>query len=363
MKNSVSNILIVSLLISYIVFLTTNGIGNFKYDNKQLNFMENKYEEIESRYNYLINNIKTGDVEENNREILYLEELKEEILDNLENEGEFWLIDLKNIINQKEETLIKNFMDEENNYKINDNYIKLKNEIDEYNMYYNFKRKPVEYSESLLLKYFTSIFNSRVHQVFLTCIVLFISILIINSGKYGYKGFLKISAVNVISIISIQLLSLFTLLMVDGVDNIFYPIRVVTEFKKDFSFGNNILDKAVPFYQIIVYTLAIESIYILFLVGVVKMMDLLFHVKWIKVISSFVLLIGIGAVSFTKYSGISFLSYGKFFDFVRGYETLYKEHQFLNMKYFIIFFMLNMIILGSTYLYKKYILNDKFLFG
>lgn len=361
MKKNFRSILIVALFISYFIFLFTNGVGNFQYDNKQLNFMENKYEEIESRYKYLIDNINVGDIEENNREILYLEELRNEILDSLEKNGEFWLIDLNNIIKNKEESLIKQYVKESNDLEANKMYIKLKNEIDEYSMYYNLKEKPIEYSDSLLVKSFMNIFNGIVHQIFLTAIVLFISLLVMNSENYGYIGFWKTSLISVISIISIQLVNVLIWIMIDGVDNIFYPVRVVTDFKN--GVGDNILDRAMPFYQVILNTFGVEIIYILFIIGVVKTMDLLFNIKYLKVINSILLLTGIGAISFTKYSGISFFSYGRFFDFTRGYETLYKEGEFLSMKFFMFFFIINMVVLCSVYLYKKYIINDKFLFN
>ncbi len=39
--------------------------------------------------------MSVGNIEENNREILYLDEMRSEILDSVDKEGEFWKVELK----------------------------------------------------------------------------------------------------------------------------------------------------------------------------------------------------------------------------------------------------------------------------
>lgn len=122
--------------------------------------------------------MSVGNIEENNREILYLDEMRSEILDSVDKEGEFWKVELKNIILQKEELLLKSSFDRDTNY------LRLKNETDEYNLYYSLGKKPLDYLDGFFIRYFLFLFNSLGHQIFLTCTVLGICYLYISDTKY-----------------------------------------------------------------------------------------------------------------------------------------------------------------------------------
>lgn len=349
---------LVVLFISYCIFLTTNGLGNLKYgNNKNLNFMEKKFEEIENKYSYLINNMSVGNIEDNNREILYLEELKEEILEKVNKEGEFWLVDLKNIINQKETSLIKDFVEDGVKYNKVD-YLKLKNEIDEYNMYYGLGKKPIEYSESMFIKYFEYIFNSRSHQIFFTMLIFIICFTMINPNSDFNKGFFSISLTIIGGTILIQVISLLVWGLIDKNLDLLYPIRILNkiDFKNIFSGYEN--EAVLPLYKVILYTFVIESIYIVFIVSFVKIIDLIFSSILLKITSVFSFLCLMIGLEFTKYSSFSFLSYGKFLNVLRGYETIYNGSEFLNIGLFLICSIIMLLILSITYFYKKYILND-----
>lgn len=361
-----SNVFVLVLFISYFIFLLTNGIGNLKYsEKKDLNFIQNKYEEIQSKYDYLIKNMTFGDIEENNREILYLEEMKEEILENVKKEGEFWLVDLKNLIKQKEsilESILMNkFSRDDDVFQTDVNYLKLKNEIDEYNFYYNLKQKPIDYVESLFIRYFTFIFNSEIHQIFLTCIIVVICFMMMNSSKHMCNGFFKTSFIIIVPIVIIQILNLLIWIIVDGKVDMFYPVRIIDNFSKYVDLENVFFDRVMPFYQIFIYTFLMECIYILFIVGVMRIVDLVCDSNCFKIISVGSFLIGMIGLKFTKYSGVSFLSYGRFFDVIRGYEFIYRGEEFFNIVFFLISLLFVVIMLGFIYMYKRYILNNKYI--
>ena len=72
-------------------------------------------------------------------------------------------------------------------------------------------------------------------------------------------------------------------------------------------------------------------------------------------------LLGMLGLKFTKYSGVSFLSYGKFFDVMRGYEFVYRGEEFFNVTFFLILLLFIMILIGFIYMYKRYILNNKYI--
>ena len=220
-----------SIFISYFIFMISYGIGNLKYGGKEsLDFVQFKFNEIQDKYNYLTNNINVGNMEENNREVLYLEEMRNEISENLIKEGEFWLIDLKNLIKQKQDMLVNGFLENSIDYKQSIDYIKLKNEIDEYNTYYNLKRRPLNYNESVFIKYFLVIFNSRIHQVALTLLVLVIFFVLVKSTRYDNIGFWKVFLLTVIPIVVIQVLNLLIWVVVDGEIDISYPVRIIEGF-------------------------------------------------------------------------------------------------------------------------------------
>lgn len=351
------------LFVSYFIFLLTNGIGNLKYsEKKDLNFIQDKYEDIQIKYDYLIKNMTFGDIEENNREILYLEEMKEEILESVNREGEFWLVDLKNLIRQKEELLLNNFFDRDYTFQKDINYLKLRNEIDEYNFYYNLKQKPIDYVESLFIRYFTFIFNSGIHQFFLTCIILSICFIKMNSINHVYSGFFKTSFIIILPVVLIQILNLIIWIVVDGKVDMFYPVRVVDNFKVKYgNLENMFFDGVMPFYKIFIYTFLVECIYILFVVGIMRIIDLVCDSDCFRVISIGSFLLGMLGLKFTKYSGVSFLSYGKFFDVMRGYEFVYRGEEFFNVTFFLILLLFIMILIGFIYMYKRYILNNKYI--
>ena len=350
------------LFISYFIFLMTNGLGNLKYgSNKSLNFMEMKYDEIQDKYNYLINNMGVGNIEDNNREVLYLEALREEILEKVNREGDFWLVDLKNIINQKESILIRNFLDEGDKHKNDLQYLKLKNEIDEYSMYYSIGKKPIDYSESLLIRYFDYIFNSRSHQIFLTALILIICFVMMSPNNDFKKGFFKLSSTVVLGIILIQIISLLVWSFLDGNLDLFYPVRVVgkIDFKNIFSFDRKEL--VLPLYKVILNIFLVESLYIIFIISFMKTLDLILNSLRLKITFAFGFLGLMICVVFTKYSAFSFLSYGKFLNILRGYETIYNGSEFLSITLFLICFLIMISVLTVTYLYKKYILNDVYI--
>lgn len=361
-KSFDSNIFIFVLFVSYFIFLITNGIGNLKYSSKgELSFIENKLREIEDKYCYLQENMDFENIEENNREMLYLEEMKNEILENLKTEGEFWLVDLKNLIKQRENILLKNFSDNNFDKYMDLNYLKIKNEIDEYNVYYNLKQKPIDYVESLFIRNFTSIFNSKIHQIFLTTLVLCVTLFMIKCDDCGYNGFLKISIISILGVFIVQILNLVIWSIVDKKIDIFYPIRIIDNFNMKYIWDleGMVSDKIIPFYKVVLYTFLIEFMYIVFIVGFTKFIDLVFEFKYSKILSFCIFFMGMVGLEFTKYSGISFFSYGKFFDVIRGYEYIYKSNEFFNIYIFLIYLLVVMISFIFVYSYKKYILNDK----
>lgn len=363
-KNFDSNIFIFVLFISYFIFLLTNGIANLKYSGRrELNFIENKLSEIEDKYYYLQENVDLKNIEENNREMLYLEEMKDEILENLKIEGEFWLVDLKNLIKQKENLLSKNFFEGDFKKYTDLNYLKIKNEIDEYNFYYNLKQKPIDYVESTFMKYFTFIFNSKIHQFFLTILVLSVSLFMIKNNNCKYTGFLRISMVIIFCVFVTQILNLIIWMIVDKKFDIFYPVRIIENFniKYILDLEGVISDRIIPFYKIILYTFLIEFMYIIFIVAFIKVVDLIFEFRHLKIAILFTFFISMVGLEFTRYSGISFFSYGKFFDVIRGYESIYKSNEFFNIYIFLMYLLIVMIVFIFVYLYKKYILNDKYI--
>lgn len=358
MRNNCNRYTLIGVIfISYFIFLLTSGIGSLKYgDNGNLNFIESKFNEIESKYYYLLENMSFGDIEENNREILYLEEMKEEILESLKNEKEFWLIDLKNLINQKKELLLKR--ESNKMYDYGDiNYLKLKNEIDEYTAYYNLKQKPIEYADSFLIKYFMSTFNSKIHQVFLTFVILGSCFCLMRSKEYEYSGFLKTSLIIVFSIFAFQILNLIFWGVLDRKVDLFYPVRVI----KDFDLDGIILDAIVPFYKIMINTFLFEMIYILFVICFMKIIDLIFEMRYLKIFLSLIFVLMMIVLEFTKFSFISMMSYGRFFDITRGFEFVYKWDKLFNVSVIYV----HLFIVGSLFLfihfYKRYILNDKYI--
>lgn len=347
------------LLISYFIFLVTTGLGILQYGStKNLDFLKNKYEEIEGKYNYLISNMSVGNIEENNREVLYLDEMRSEILDSVDKEGEFWKAELKNIILQKEELLSKSFDDRDANL-YNENYLRLKNEIDEYNLYYSLGKKPLEYLDGFFIRYFLFLFNSLGHQIFLTCTVLGICYLYISDTKY--IGFIRTIGVICIPLLSIQIFSLACCIALDSKIDIFYPVRVVGEFNI-YNFNNSNLsaiNNVLPLYIVISKVLLLEGLYIVFIVSFIKIIDLVFTRYYMKIMGILVFLSSMFGMLYTKYSSISFLSYGKFLDIVRGYESIYRGDTYLNIKFLSIFIFFVLVILNFIYFFKKYFLNDK----
>lgn len=351
-----THVFIWSIFISYFIFMVTYGIGNLKYGGgENLDFIQFKFNEINDKYDYLTNNINVGNIEENNREILYLEEMKNEISENLIKEGEFWLIDLKNLIKQKQDMLINGFLENSRDYKQSLDYIKLKNEIDEYNTYYNLKQKPLDYNESVFIKYFSLIFNSRIHQIALTLSVLGIFFILIRSTRSEDIGFWKLFLLTMIPIIFIQILSLSIWAIVDGKIDISYPVRIIEGFGTNLNvdLNSSILSKVIPLYKVIIFTFIVEISYILFLVTLFKIIDITFSQLYLKVIGIFAFMFGMVGILFTKYSGISFMSYGKFLDIIRGYEFVYRKEEFFSIYSFIASISIILIVHSFLQLYKK----------
>ncbi len=345
------------LFISYFIFLVTSGIGNLHYNEKrELTFVKNKFDEIQEKYEYLMGNMSHGNIEDNNKEILYLEEMRDEILDSVSKEGEFWLVDLKNLIKQKENLLIRNFID--NNINQDDiTYLKLKNELDEYNLYYSLKEKPLEYTDSLFIRNFIYIFNSKGHQIFLTCVVFLACFYTMKFKGREYSGFFNISISLVIGVIIVQILNLLIWFFNDNGINLFYPIRIIDNFNNNFNV-ESIADRVVPFYQIVLYIFLSEIIYIMFIVSSLKIIDLLFEKGIFKVLGLFIFVLLTIGLSFTPYRGISFFSYGKFFDVIRGYEGIYRANEIFGIQLFLVILCFSIGIFSFVYLYKKYILNN-----
>lgn len=342
------------LLISYFIFLVTTGLGILQYGStKNLDFLKNKYEEIEGKYNYLISNMFVGNIEENNREILYLDEMRSEILDSVDKEGEFWKVELKNIILQKEELLLKSSFDRDTNY------LRLKNETDEYNLYYSLGKKPLDYLDGFFIRYFLFLFNSLGHQIFLTCTVLGICYLYISDTKY--IGFFKTIGIICVPLLCIQIFSLIFCIALDSKIDIFYPVRVVGDFNI-YNFNNNLstINNVLPLYIVILKVLLLEGLYIVFIVSFIKIIDLVFVRYCMKIMGILVFLFSMFGMLYTRYSSISFLSYGKFLDIVRGYEAIYRGDTYLNIKFLSIFIFFVLVILGFIYFFKKYFLNDEY---
>lgn len=353
------NKIIYILLISYFIFLITSGIGVSQYKNPNpLDTLQNKYIEIEDKYNYMINNIDVGNIEDNNKEIIYLEELKEQILDSVNREGDFWLADLKNIILNKEENLLNSLGKEQ---EISPEYLKLKNELDEYNFYYSLGKRPINYLDSMFMRYFTFIFNSKAHQIFLTFIVLSICYAIIRSMEY--MGFLRTLLLTCIPILLIQVLSFLICIAIDGTMDILYPIRVVENFtlQGPLDFGNSINDKTLPLYRVILNVFFLEFLYMIFLISFIKIIDLVFTKYYLKICGMVIFLLSMMGMVKTKYSSISVFSYGKFLDITRGYEALYRGDTYLNVKFFSIFISCIVMILTTIYLLKKYVLHNHYI--
>lgn len=354
---SEGNRFIYVLFISYFIFLLTSGIGNLHYNEKSnLTFVKNKFDEIQEKYEYLMGNMSKGNIEDNNKEILYLEEMRDEILDNVSKEGEFWLVDLKNLIKQKENFLIRSFVNNDMNQD-DITYLKLKNELDEYNFYYNLKEKPLEYTDSLLIRNFIYIFNSKGHQIFLTCVIFLMCFYTMKFKDKEYNGFFKISITLIVGVIVAQLLNLLICFFKDNGINLFYPVRIIKNFNNNFNV-ESIVDSVVPFYQIMLYTVLSEIIYIVFIVSFFKIIDLLFEKGIFKILGVIIFVLLTIGLSFTPYRGVSFLSYGRFFDVIRGYESIYRSNEIFGIQLFLVVLCFSIGIFSFVYLYKKYILND-----
>ncbi len=347
-RNS-SKIFICSIFVSYFIFMLTYGVGSLRYSHEgDLNFVEFKFNEVQSKYDYIINNINVGNIEENNREVLYLEEIRDEISKNLEREGEFWLIDLKNIIKHKQDMLINGFLDNSKNYKESSDYMKLKNEIDEYSTYYNLKCKPLDYNESRFIRYFSLMFNSRVHQIALTIVVLSVFIVFIRFTMYD-EGLWKLFWIITLPIVFMQILIFTIWIAADKNFDPFYPTRIVKNFGLDFSIRYSII----PFYKIVIFTVLVEVSYVLFLVSFLKIIDTIFNTFYLKIFGIFIFMLGMISILFTNYSGISFISYGKFLDITRGYEFLYRKGEFFNIYSFLISILVSIFLYGFVRLRKK----------
>lgn len=346
-------------LISYFIFLITSGIGLFKHKNPNtLDTLQNKYLEIDNKYNYMINNIDIGNIEDNNKEILYLEELRAEILESVNREGDFWLADLKNIILLKEESLLNSLGKED---YIDPGYLKLKNELDEYNFYYSLGKKPINYLDSIFMRYFTFIFNSKVHQIFLTLIILGICYVLIRSGEY--IGFLRTLFLVCVPILLIQVFSFLICIIIDGTVDMLYPIRVIENFtlKGTLELGDTINDKTLPLYRVMFDILILEILYMVFLISFIKIIDLVFTRYYLKLCGIGIFLLSMLGMVRTKYSSISVFSYGKFLDITRGYEAIYKGDIYLNIRFFSIFISCIVMILTTIYLLKKYVLHNHYI--
>lgn len=364
MKRNISysggNGFIYVLFISYFIFLLTSGIGNLQYSEKNnLTFVKNKFDEIQEKYEYLMSNISQGNIEDNNKEILYLEEMREGILDNVSKEGEFWLVDLKNLIKQKEDIIIRNFID--NNISQDDikdvTYLKLKNELDEYNLYYSLKEKPLEYADGTFIKNYIYIFNSKIHQIFLTCIILLFCFRTMKFKDREYVGFFKVSITLIGCVLFAQFLNLLIWFFQDNGINLLYPVRIIDNFNIN-SNMENIYDKIIPLYKVILYTFLIEIVYIVLIISSFKIIDLLFENRILKILGlGVVILLTIG-INLTPYKGISFFSYGRFFDVVRGYESIYRANEVFGIDVLLVSLLLSIVIFSFIYLYRKYILND-----
>ncbi len=355
MKYIENKVIIYILFISYFIFLLTCSIGVFQSKNPyDLNLLENKFNEIEERYNYLINNINVGDIEENNKELIYLEELKNEILQNVDKEGNFWKVDLKNIISTKEKNLLNNLGKDEIN-KLSVEYLKLKNEIDEYNFYYTIGKKPIYYLDSIFMRYFTFIFNSKGHQIFLTFIILSICYVLMISKDY--VGFIKTFLLSCIPIFLMQLFFLAIFIALDKTLDLSYPIRIIDDFFKGVGV-DFIKDRTIPLYRVIFDVFLVEFLYISFLISFIKIIDLVFINNYLKLGGVLVFLFSMVGMVRTKYSSISVFSYGRFLDIIRGYEAIYRGDIYLNIRFFSIFIVCMMVILSIIYIFKKYIVGS-----
>lgn len=349
------------LLASYFIFLLTAGIGILQYGSyKNLDFLKNKYEEFDRKYNYLINNMSVGDIEDNNREILYLEEMKCEILESVNKEGEFWLVELKNLIDAKQDFLLKNFI--ETGYTTSNlEYLKLKNEIDEYSFYYSLGKKPIDYLDGIFIKYFIFLFNSKGHQFYLTFIILSICYLLINDREY--VGFIKTLNLTCVPVLFIQVFHLVFWLAIDNKIDILYPIRIIENFNlySIVDFDNIINDRVIPLYLIILNVILLEMLYIVFIVSFIKIIDLVFTKYCLKILGVITFLASMFGMLYTKYSSISFFAYGKFLDIIRGYESVYKGDVYLNIKFFSVFILCVLIILNIIYFFRKYFFQDSYM--
>ncbi|BAK80675.1 hypothetical protein [Candidatus Arthromitus sp. SFB-rat-Yit] len=357
-RNNTSTVYI--LFISYFIFLLTTLLGITQHSVREnLNFLQDKYNEINDKYNYLINNMSVGNIEENNREVIYLDEMRNEILDSVGKEGEFWKAELKNIILQKEKLLSENFMNKKDELH-NKSYLHLKNEIDEYNLYYSLGKKPLDYLDGFFIRYFLFLFNSLGHQIFLTCIVLGVCYLYISDVKY--IGFSKTMFVSCIPILCIQIFSLICCIALDDKTDIYYPVRIVQDFNI-YNFNNNVsaVNDIIPLHIAIFRVLLLEVLYIAFIVSFIKIIDLIFTKYYMKIIGAFIFLFSMFGMLYTRYSSISFLSYGKFLNIVRGYEAIYNENMYLSINFLFIFVFFILIVLSFIYFLKKYFLNDEYI--
>ena len=183
----------------------------------------------------------------------------------------------------------------------------------------------------------------------------------INPNNDFKRGFFRISTTLVLGIIFIQIVSLLMWSFLDGDLDLFYPVRVVgkIDFKNIFSFDRK--EAVLPLYNVILNIFLVESLYIIFIVSFMKILDLIFNSLRLKVTFAFCFLGLMIGVVFTKYSAFSFLSYGKFLNILRGHETIYNGSEFLSITLFLICSLIMISVLTATYLYKKYILNDNYI--